>query len=288
MLKRLVAFAMPLIIVDAAVCLLQLSDSFLLDGLSGPHALGIYAIAYNLVERPISLICTAISTATFPVAVQMVHDHGTTLGARQASRNGAILFALALPACIGLAMTAPYVTAAMVGPDFRSGVQALVPVLCVAALFRGLSTHWVDHIFHLSGRTDLALWVYAPFAVANIGLNAVLIPRYGALGAAYASVACQAGALATGWTVGRRTFPVPFPLVEVIKICGAASVMALALYVVSFSPSWVGLLESVPVGATIFLAAALLLKIGNGQQTLRVLARRLLDMMNLGRGRAVL
>jgi O-antigen/teichoic acid export membrane protein len=140
-IAQLVKFALPLLVVDLTVCILQLSDRFLLDTLGGAEALGIYFVAYNLVERPISLVCTAISTATFPVAVQVLQDHGLSTGGRQAGKNGVILLAVALPACIGLALTAPYIAAVMIGANFRAGVAALIPIMCVTALCRGLSTH---------------------------------------------------------------------------------------------------------------------------------------------------
>ncbi|HEY0424438.1 MAG TPA: oligosaccharide flippase family protein, partial [Rhodopila sp.] len=231
-IAQLVKFALPLLVVDLTVCILQLSDRFLLDTLGGAEALGIYFVAYNLVERPISLVCTAISTATFPVAVQVLQDHGLSTGGRQAGKNGVILLAVALPACVGLALTAPYIATAMIGANFRAGVAALIPIMCVTALCRGLSTHFIDHIFHLTGRTVLALRIYGPAAVANIGLNLVLIPRYGMFGAAWAGVACQAAALVAGWIIGRRAFPIRLPLLDPVKIVTAALLMGLTLFFV--------------------------------------------------------
>jgi len=259
---RLIKFSMPLIVVDITVCLLALSDRFLLEALGGAGALGVYTVAYNLVERPTTLICSAITTATFPVAVQVLQDYGPGAGGRQMGINGTILCALIIPACVGLAMTSPYISAVMIGEQFRLGVTFLIPIMCFTALFRGVSAHVIDHAFHLAGRTTLALWVYAPSAAANVVLNLLLIPRYGMFGAAWAGLACQALAVITGWVIARRTFPVRWQPGELAKIIVAAIPMAMILSVLRFPLSWVGLSAAVSLGALVFAVAAALLDIG--------------------------
>lgn len=274
-IERLVKFALPLLVVDLTVCILQLSDRFLLDTLGGAEALGIYFVAYNLVERPISLVCTAISTATFPVAVQVLQDHGLSAGGRQAGRNGVILLAVVLPACVGLAITAQYIATVMIGENFRAGAVALIPIMCVSALCRGFSIHFIDHIYHLTGRTALALRIYGPAAVANVGLNLMLIPGYGMFGAAWAGVASQAAASIAGWIVGRRAFPILLPLIDPIKIVIATLLMGLTLFFVRFPLSWAGLFLAVGLGAAVYAGAATLLNVGNVQEMIARLSRRL-------------
>ncbi|MDR3538960.1 MAG: oligosaccharide flippase family protein, partial [Acetobacteraceae bacterium] len=198
-LQHLLRYAWPLVTVACTMCVLQLSDRFLLGWLGDAHMLGLYAVAYSLVERPTSLICSAISTATFPMAVQIMERDGREAGRIQAGKNGAVLLALALPACAGLALTAPQIAATLVGPAFRDGVTVLIPIMCVTSLLSGVRSHFIDHAFHLAGRSMTMLWSYAPAAVANVVLNLVLIPRYGMVGAAWTGLVCQGLAVVVGW-----------------------------------------------------------------------------------------
>lgn len=260
-LATLVRFSLPLIVVDITVCLLTLSDRFLLNKLGGVEALGIYTVAYSLVERPITLICIAITTATFPFAVQVLHEKGRDAGGRQVGQNAGILLALAIPACAGLALTAPQMAAVMVGAEFRGGVAALIPVLCVVALLRGCSVHIIDHAFQLAGRTSLAIWAYAPAAVANVALNVVLIPRYGVFGAAWAGLIGQTIAVVVGWGLSRHAFPIALPIIDLAKVAVAACLMALLLTSVTFKATWGGLFQAVVYGALAFSAAAAALNI---------------------------
>jgi O-antigen/teichoic acid export membrane protein len=274
-LTHLLGYAWPLVTVAITSTLLQLSDRFLLGGLGDARMLGLYAVAYSLVERPTSLICSSISTATFPMAVSALERHGREAGRIQAGKNGAVLLALTLPACIGLALTAPYIAASLVGPAFRDGVSILIPIMSVTALLHGIRAHFIDHAFHLAGRSMQMLWSYGPAAVANVALNLILIPRYGMMGAAWTGLVCQGLAVVVGWIAGRRIFPLWIPLGEIARIIAATAAMAVVLQTVSFPVSWVGLMESVSIGGATFLVAGLLLNVGGVRSRLAVpLGRR--------------
>ncbi|MBN8873663.1 MAG: polysaccharide biosynthesis protein [Rhodospirillales bacterium] len=266
--RHLLGYAWPLVMVAITASLLQLSDRFLLGGLGDAAMLGVYAVAYSLVERPMALICSAVSTATFSLAVQVMERDGREAGRIQAGRNGAVLLALTLPACAGLALTAPYVSAALVGPAFRDGVAALIPIMCVTALLHGVRSHFIDHAFHLSGRSSRMMWSYGPAAIANLVLNLVLIPRFGMFGAAWSGLVAQALAVIVGWSVGRRVFPLWVPLAEVGRIVGSVAVMAVVLSLVSFPLNGFGLIQAVALGGCAFLATALLLNVAGARDRL--------------------
>jgi O-antigen/teichoic acid export membrane protein len=256
-LMRLIDYTWPLVAVAFTGSILQLSDRFLLGSLGSAEMLGIYAVAYSLVERPTTLICSSISTATFPMAVQILEKNGREAGRVQAGKNGAALLALILPACAGLALTSPIVAAVLVGHDFRSGVALLIPIMCATHLLRGVRAHFVDHAFHLGGRPLMMLWTYAPAAAANIVLNLLLIPHFGMYGAAWSGLICQAATLVSGWVLGQRIFPLWLPVGQVAKAAAAVVPMALLLLFVPFPLSWAGLAEAVTIGAVVYLASAI-------------------------------
>jgi O-antigen/teichoic acid export membrane protein len=275
-LVRLVGYAWPLVAVAGTAVILQNSDRFLLGSLAGASVLGVYAVAYNLVERPTTLICTSISTATFPLVVQVLEQQGREAARLQAGRNGIALLAVALPACAGLALTADYIAASLVGPDFRSGVAALLPIMSFAALVRGVRSHFIDHAFHLSGRPLLMLWTYGPATVLNIALNIYVVPRYGMMGAAWTAFLCQGATVVSGWFVGTSLFPVWLPIGQVIR-CGLAIVpMTVALTLIRFPLNWSGLFAAIAVGIALYIASAIALDVGETRSAgLSALRKRL-------------
>jgi O-antigen/teichoic acid export membrane protein len=261
-LLRLVEYAWPLVAVAATAMILQSSDRFLLGSLAGAEVLGIFAVAYNLVERPTTLICSSISTATFPLVVQVLEHHGREAARIQAGRNGIALLAVTLPACAGLALTADYIAASLVGSAFRPGVAALLPIMSFTALARGLRAHFVDHAFHLSGRPLLMLWTYGPATVLNIALNLYVVPRYGMLGAAWTALFCQATTVVGGWFIGTSLFPVWLPVAQVARCVLAIVPMSIALILVRFPLDWSGLFASILLGGAVYILSAVALDVG--------------------------
>jgi O-antigen/teichoic acid export membrane protein len=273
-LVRLVSYAWPMVAVAATAVIMQNSDRFLLGSLAGAGALGIFAVAYNLVERPTTLICSLISTATFPLVVQVLEHQGKEAARIQAGRNGIALLVVTLPACAGLALTADYVAATLVGPAFRDGVAALLPILAFTALARGLRSHFVDHAFHLSGRPLMMLWTYGPATMANIALNLYVVPRYGMFGAAWTALACQSATVVVGWFLGTSLFPVWLPLRQVVRCVLAVVPMALALALVRFPLTWFGLSAAITMGLVLYVASVLALNVGEVRTILRNFLRQ--------------
>jgi O-antigen/teichoic acid export membrane protein len=276
-LVRLVEYSWPMVAVAATAMLLQNSDRFLLGSLAGTGVLGIFAVAYNLVERPTTVICSSITTATFPLVVQVLEHQGKEAARLQAGRNGIALLAASLPACVGLALTADYVAATLVGPDFRAGVAALIPIMALTALARGLRAHFIDHAFHLSGRPMMMLWTYGPAALLNIALNLYVVPRYGMFGAAWTAFLCQGFTVVGGWFLGASLFPVWLPIWGVVRCVLALVPMSLGLVLVRFPLDWYGLFAAILLGGVLYVVAAFLLDVGDmrtlGRDTLRRMMR---------------
>ena len=277
-LVRLVEYAWPLVAVAATAMILQNSDRFLLGSLAGAHVLGIFAVAYSLVERPTTLICTSITTATFPLVVQVLENQGREAARIQAGRNGIALLAVALPACAGLALTADSLAASLVGPAFRTGVAALLPIMSFAALARGLRAHFIDHAFHLSGRPLLMLWTYLPATVLNIALNIYVVPRYGMIGAAWTALLCQSATVVGGWFLGTSLFPIWLPVGQVVRCVLAIVPMAVALLVIPFPLNGFGLLAAILLGCLLYVVSAVALDVSEIRS---VGVRALLDWLRM-------
>lgn len=275
-LVKLVEYAWPLVAVAATAVVMQNSDRFLLGSLAGADVLGIFAVAYNLVERPTTLICSSISTATFPLVVQVLEHQGREAARLQAGRNGIALLVVTLPACVGLALTADYIAASLVGPAFRSGVAVLLPIMSLTALARGLRSHFIDHAFHLSGRPLLMLWTYGPATVLNIALNIYVVPRYGMMGAAWTALFCQSATVVGGWFLGTSLFPVWLPVGQVITCVLAVVPMAVGLTLVRFPLNWLGLFGAVSLGGVLYILSAIALNVADVRTLgLNVLRKRM-------------
>lgn len=85
----------------------------------------------------------------------------------------------------------------------------IVPILLMAYLFSGVYQN-LSMWYKLSGRTRFGMWFSIMGAVLTIGLNLVLIPLYGYVGCAWATLACYFIMSLVSYGVGQRYYPVPY------------------------------------------------------------------------------
>ncbi|MCW8308620.1 lipopolysaccharide biosynthesis protein [Acidiphilium sp. PA] len=235
------AFSAPLAVTYAVGAALQYGDRFMVAGLAGAQALGIYTVATVLVDRPTALAGIAITTATFPRVVRTLEDEGVEAARQQLGFNGILLLAVAAPACIGLMLIAPQLARITVGPAFRTGLVALLPIVAATALIRMMSAHFIDHAYHLARRSDLMLLAYGPFAALNLGIDVVVIPRFGVLGAAWAALGCLSLQCIISALLARRVFPLWLPPADIARVASALLPMIVVARLINLTNPWLHL-----------------------------------------------
>jgi O-antigen/teichoic acid export membrane protein len=91
-------------------------------------------------------------------------------------------------------------------------------------------------------------------AATNLGANVLLIPRYGIMGAAWATVASYVVMAALGLRIGQGLFPLPLENARLARV----TLIALALYALStFAPA--AMLAALIVKSALLLALPVLL-----------------------------
>jgi O-antigen/teichoic acid export membrane protein len=96
-------------------------------------------------------------------------------------------------------------------------------------------------------------------AVANIGLNLILIPRLGVLGAAVATALSFAIGLVACLLISRRAIALPIPWEALVR-CGLASTgMALVVWRLPPLGGFIELMLDASVGGLVYAALALTL-----------------------------
>lgn len=186
----------------AAVLYLKV-DQLMLKWLLGVEAVGLYAVAASLSEGWYFLPA-AIVSALFPrlVALRGAGPGPFEAGLQRLLR-GLFFLALAIAVLVQLLGT-PLVTG-IFGPSFA----AAAPILKVhiwAGLFvfmREAFSKWLL----LENLLVFSLLTHGLGALTNIALNSLLIPRWGGLGAAYATLISYAVAAYFSLALSRRTRP---------------------------------------------------------------------------------
>ena len=230
--RRLLVFGLPLAGSMALASVAGSGVRALLDALGPAEALGLYTAAFLLVQNTLSVAAAGIASAGYPAAVRALARNDAVAAQRQLAANWSLLLAVLTPMALGMALTAPQIAAALVGPQYTAGVAALTPWLAGAGLFAALRAHGLDHVFQLADRPGRLAGVTVVAATVAVGLTVALVPRFGALGAAMAAMAAAISACGVAFAWGRRIWVVPLPAGAAVRVGGACAVMAAAVFLV--------------------------------------------------------
>lgn len=227
-------------------------------------AVGNYAVAYALVTLLVN--AGVIYGQSLVPALTRLRSEGGDGALLQTSY--ARMLALALPAAVGGGMLAPLIITTFFGAEYQAAPLALAVLLCSVpvAVIRCAATSAI-----VAGGGGAALFrITIRAALVTAVLDLALIPGFGILGAALASVATEA---ALAWWALRCARDLGYPDPELRRF-GVAAVgcafMAVALAALAEAPLFVSVPAGALVyGATLVACGALRVRRG-GLPTLRV------------------
>ncbi|MBW8271288.1 oligosaccharide flippase family protein [Caldovatus aquaticus] len=274
--RSLLAYGAPMLLTMLFSGLMASVSPILIGVLATKEAVGGFTISYTLVQATLMVLAQGINSASWPLAVRAV-DGGDAAAARtQLGRNFAFLLGIVLPAGVGLALLAPGIARLLVSPAYHDAVVRITPWLSVCAVLMALRSAYVDFAFQFGRRTGLLARVTAVGALLHLGLGVLLIPRWGALGAAVAMTCAFAVSLAHASLLAPRAYPLPVPLRETAGIVLATALMAVPVTAALALPGPLGLAVQVAGGVATYGAALLALERLGLMPVLRPLVARLL------------
>jgi PST family polysaccharide transporter len=189
-LARLLRDSLPYLVSSTATVVAMKVDVVLLGALSTHAQTGVYSLVQKLSET-LCILPVALIDSAYPVLSRKSIDAPPSAGA-----PGQLLFDLAA-ACAMLASAAGVLLAGpVIGLCFGSVYDAAVPLFhlhawtCIAIALSAARFRWMATL----GLQRHAPAVTVAGAVFNLALNALLIPQFGAWGAAWAALVSAFGA----------------------------------------------------------------------------------------------
>jgi polysaccharide transporter, PST family len=183
-MRQLLGEAWPLMFAGIAVVVYMKIDEVMLRYLVGPTAVGIYSAATRLTEIWF-FVPTALASSVLP-ALLRARDRGEAAYHDRLQRyfdlSAGAAYALSLP----MALAAPWLVRLAYGWPYDDAAPIVaVHIWSSVFVFLGVARgQWLVN----EGLQRFYLAATIAGAVANIGLNLVLIPRWGGLGAAWATL----------------------------------------------------------------------------------------------------
>ena len=199
--RQWIAVSAPMLLLGVVQELMNQVDIILLGQLADAREAALFAASWRLASLvPFALVALAMMSG--PV-IAAAHDRGATDEMHRASSvvaRAGFSFAL-VGALILYALGKPML--GLFGPEFVAA-QSVLAVLLLGGMVNAF-TGVVVYLMVLTGHERQALAIFVGALVLSIGLNVLLIPQYGALGAAIASSSALAAWNLAMWLYVRRT-----------------------------------------------------------------------------------
>jgi O-antigen/teichoic acid export membrane protein len=245
-------------------------DILFLSKWGGSAALGTYSAAYRLMYI-FYLLASSLMTALFPLFSKSFAesiDHFRLLSAKTVK----YLLLVLVPMATTTTLLAPSLVPFLYGDRFGATVTVLqVAIWMIVPL--GIAKVFANALI-ASNRQDRDLRVNLVRLAFNVALTAVLVPRYGALGAAIATLI----SLVTGVALQYRYLPQLVSMGQLARYLGKPAIASFAMagVIVALQDNSVAL--AVSSGFAVYVGVLLLQGTFNGRD------RALLDSLRFERG----
>ena len=223
---RMLRYSLPMVVIGFAGVANEMLDRALMkyllpyDRETNLAQLGIYSACYKL-SILMSLFIQAFRYAGEP----FFFAHAKERNAPQtyaAVLNYFVIFCVFIFLLVTLYID---VFQYFIGAPFRAGL-GIVPILLIANLLLGLYVN-LSIWYKLTDRTLMGAVVSIGGALVTVVCLLWWVPRFGYVGAAWATLACYASMVLASYLLGRKYYPVPYDVKRVLGYIGLGIVIYL-------------------------------------------------------------
>jgi O-antigen/teichoic acid export membrane protein len=214
-LQEMLAFGLPKVPGGLSFLVLSASDRYFLEHYSTPTELGLYSVGYRLAtlisDFAIGPFIQTWPTMYFPLCKDS-KDEGKEILGRFLTYFLVVVGFIGLGVCV---FVKPLLHI-MADPKFH-GAEKVVPLVVAALVFSGLYRVITVGVNIKKKNIWLPIMVGGA-AVINILFNWLLIPKWGMMGAAWATVIAYALMCAASYVVDEYYFPIRYEWNRVVRV----------------------------------------------------------------------
>ena len=225
--KKLLAYGLPILIIGFAGMINEVSDKILLkyllpSNIDAQAQIGIYGANYKLA------ILMALFIQMFRYAAEPFFFAESDKKNAKVTYSRVMTYFVIFTLFIFLGVTLFIdIFKYFIGPDFWAGLM-IVPIILAAKLFLGVFYN-LSVWYKLTNKTLYGATIAVIGAIITIGLNIILIPKYGFVGSAWANFFCYLSMMIISFLWGRKVYKVNYQL----KKIGAYTLLAVIIYYLS-------------------------------------------------------
>jgi O-antigen/teichoic acid export membrane protein len=243
--KRMLMYGLPLVVVGLGGMVNEALDRVIMkylvsDPADGLRQLGIYGANYKL-SILITLFVQAFRFAAEPFFFAQSKSDKKAIYAQVMDWFVLACFGLFLLVTLYLDLFKEFI-----GHEYHEGLK-VVPILLLANVCLGIYYN-LSIWYKLADQTGKGALISIGGAVITIVLNLLLVPVYGYVGAAWATLFCYLSMMVAGYIMGRYYYPIPYHISRAGAIAGSAlTIYFIHLVLFGNGASWISNFMVAPV-----------------------------------------
>ncbi len=178
LLRHYAAYALPIVAAVVLYQLIPLVNRDLAARYFGFAETGRFALAFDLGQRAVAALGSALDVLLFQIAVRAHDLHGQDKAREQVAKNIAIVFAFLGPACVGVWIVLPSVEILVVPFAYRGAFSHYLTLMLPGLFCMGLGQFSLNAIFQIARKTLPVVFAALVVCIAD-PLFFLALPRAG-------------------------------------------------------------------------------------------------------------
>jgi O-antigen/teichoic acid export membrane protein len=219
-LGAMIRYGLPLIPVSLGMFVLNFSDRFFLQHYANLTEVGIYSLGYKFGMASGVLITSPFLLFWGAYAYEVVERPD---GRRLVARLQVYFTTVLLASTLAISMFAEPLVRLMCPPDYWRAAH-VIPIVGLAYVLVGLS-YFFRVGLQYTKQTKYLGYAVGASALLNVPLNFLLIPRFHAMGAAWATLLSFAALSLATCRVAQQNYAIPFEYARLTKLLVAGVIL---------------------------------------------------------------
>jgi O-antigen/teichoic acid export membrane protein len=229
--KKILGYGFPLIGTGVAVWVLNSTDRYFLAHFASLSSVGIYAVGAKL-GSIIGIVGGALQMAWGPYALDIQYEKNAK---EIYSKVFQLFFYFNIIVIFAISMFSIDILKVFTQPDFYSA-KAVVPFLCASVFFT--NAYFIVSIgINITKKVQHTIWITIVAALVNIGLNFILTPAYGPVGAAFCIMFANFLIFLLTYIISQKYYKIDYKYVNILIMLIPAVVIIYISYSTNMSLS---------------------------------------------------
>lgn len=218
--KKMLSFGLPFVPGGLFLFILNNGDRFFIQNMLDSSVLGIYSLGYKIGTLVMTFVLGPFLRVWGPYMFKLDKE------SKDRESFGRFFIYITTAYCFASVVLSIFAEEIIKILADRSYIEShkVVPYILAAYLFWSAAAFF-DSGFYITRKTKYKLFIMGAATVLSIALYWILIPLYGLLGGAYATVICFGFFSALTYVISNKIYPVRYPIGRFAYALGLAGVI---------------------------------------------------------------